>query len=140
MDPRHFRKCLIVKGGRVAQVVEQCPFKAWVAGSNPAALTKHVSDASVISGGFPRLISPPFGCAGTARPTAGPGITEIGARSNPQLHFPFAAPCKSSRAAGIALSKRSRTSWHSSGLSNTPGLNCSTRLSREEKIAQISHP
>ncbi len=26
--------------GRVAQVVEQCPFKAWVAGSNPAALTK----------------------------------------------------------------------------------------------------
>jgi hypothetical protein len=25
--------------GRVAQVVEQCPFKAWVAGSNPAALT-----------------------------------------------------------------------------------------------------
>jgi hypothetical protein len=27
------------KGGRVAQLVEQCPFKAWVAGSNPAALT-----------------------------------------------------------------------------------------------------
>jgi hypothetical protein len=26
--------------GRVAQVVEQRPFKAWVAGSNPAALTK----------------------------------------------------------------------------------------------------
>jgi hypothetical protein len=26
--------------GRVAQLVEQCPFKAWVAGSNPAALTK----------------------------------------------------------------------------------------------------
>ena|SRR5437899_731250 len=26
-------------GGRVAQLVEQCPFKAWVAGSNPAALT-----------------------------------------------------------------------------------------------------
>ena len=25
--------------GRVAQVVEQRPFKAWVAGSNPAALT-----------------------------------------------------------------------------------------------------
>ena len=32
-------KCLIVKSGRVAQLVEQCPFKAWVAGSNPAALT-----------------------------------------------------------------------------------------------------
>src|SRR5579863_9915793 len=29
------------QGGRVAQVVEQCPFKAWVAGSNPAALTKN---------------------------------------------------------------------------------------------------
>jgi hypothetical protein len=27
-------------GGRVAQLVEQCPFKAWVAGSSPAALTK----------------------------------------------------------------------------------------------------
>jgi hypothetical protein len=26
--------------GRVAQLVEQCPFKAWVAGSNPAALTR----------------------------------------------------------------------------------------------------
>ena len=26
--------------GRVAQLVEQCPFKAWVAGSSPAALTK----------------------------------------------------------------------------------------------------
>jgi hypothetical protein len=26
--------------GRVAQLVEQRPFKAWVAGSNPAALTK----------------------------------------------------------------------------------------------------
>src|SRR5438445_13721640 len=30
-DPRN--------SGRVAQLVEQCPFKAWVAGSNPAALT-----------------------------------------------------------------------------------------------------
>jgi hypothetical protein len=33
--------------GRVAQLVEQCPFKAWVAGSNPAALTKiskHLAD------------------------------------------------------------------------------------------------
>src|SRR4051812_45528223 len=28
------------RDGRVAQLVEQCPFKAWVAGSNPAALTK----------------------------------------------------------------------------------------------------
>ena len=25
--------------GRVAQLAEQCPFKAWVAGSSPAALT-----------------------------------------------------------------------------------------------------
>jgi len=45
VDPRNFRKCLIAKVGRVAQLVEQCPFKAWVAGSNPAALTK-------ISSGF----------------------------------------------------------------------------------------
>src|SRR5512146_3296819 len=28
------------ESGRVAQLVEQCPFKAWVAGSSPAALTK----------------------------------------------------------------------------------------------------
>ena len=33
------------KGGRVAQLVEQCPFKAWVAGSSPAALTKYPTDS-----------------------------------------------------------------------------------------------
>ena|SRR5579872_108148 len=33
-----------MRWGRVAQVVEQCPFKAWVAGSNPAALTKNSLD------------------------------------------------------------------------------------------------
>jgi hypothetical protein len=27
------------KVGRVAQLVEQCPFKAWVEGSSPSALT-----------------------------------------------------------------------------------------------------
>ena len=36
--------------GRVAQLVEQCPFKAWVAGSNPAALTIHFSGTSADSG------------------------------------------------------------------------------------------
>ena len=42
MDPRTWDdrcKCLIVKDGRVAQLVEQCPFKAWVLGSSPSALT-----------------------------------------------------------------------------------------------------
>jgi hypothetical protein len=29
----------LIEVGRVAQLVEQCPFKAWVAGSSPAALT-----------------------------------------------------------------------------------------------------
>ncbi len=29
----------LLHSGRVAQLVEQCPFKAWVAGSSPAALT-----------------------------------------------------------------------------------------------------
>jgi hypothetical protein len=29
--------------GRVAQLVEQRPFKAWVAGSNPAALTIRIN-------------------------------------------------------------------------------------------------
>ena len=37
----HAGKCVRLKlVGRVAQVVEQRPFKAWVAGSIPAALTK----------------------------------------------------------------------------------------------------
>jgi hypothetical protein len=31
--------------GRVAQLVEQRPFKAWVAGSNPAALTTRLTSA-----------------------------------------------------------------------------------------------
>jgi hypothetical protein len=39
--------------GRVAQVVEQCPFKAWVAGSNPAALTSF----TLYSCWFPRFPS-----------------------------------------------------------------------------------
>ena len=41
-----------LKGGRVAQLVEQCPFKAWVAGSNPAALTmifKHLRFCPALS-------------------------------------------------------------------------------------------
>jgi hypothetical protein len=29
------------KGGRVAQLAEQCPFKAWVDGSSPSALTSN---------------------------------------------------------------------------------------------------
>jgi hypothetical protein len=34
-------RCVRLKrSGRVAQLVEQCPFKAWVAGSSPAALTR----------------------------------------------------------------------------------------------------
>jgi hypothetical protein len=33
-------RCAILEiGGRVAQLVEQCPFKAWVDGSSPSALT-----------------------------------------------------------------------------------------------------
>src|SRR5207248_7782724 len=36
------------RSGRVAQLVEQCPFKAWVAGSSPAALTM----ISKLSGDF----------------------------------------------------------------------------------------
>ena len=31
------------RDGRVAQLVEQCPFKAWVEGSNPSALTSFSS-------------------------------------------------------------------------------------------------
>jgi hypothetical protein len=30
---------LVVRCGRVAQLAEQCPFKAWVDGSSPSALT-----------------------------------------------------------------------------------------------------
>src|SRR5260370_3810972 len=43
--------------GRVAQLVEQCPFKAWVAGSNPAALTtvfKYLENLGRVDFGHPR--------------------------------------------------------------------------------------
>ena len=43
--------------GRVAQLVEQCPFKAWVAGSSPAALTKiskYLADFGRVGFGHPR--------------------------------------------------------------------------------------
>ena len=48
---------MIVKSGRVAQLVEQCPFKAWVAGSNPAALTmvlKQLHDSGRLRFGHPQ--------------------------------------------------------------------------------------
>lgn len=32
--------------GRVAQLAEQCPFKAWVDGSSPSALTKYFIDSA----------------------------------------------------------------------------------------------
>jgi hypothetical protein len=44
--------------GRVAQLVEQCPFKAWVAGSSPAALTilsRVVSEFVVFIYSLPKL-------------------------------------------------------------------------------------
>ena len=53
------RSCVTLKDcGRVAQLVEQCPFKAWVAGSSPAALTKtprHVLDFGTVYSGPPTL-------------------------------------------------------------------------------------
>jgi hypothetical protein len=41
MDRAVRRKYSVIfdEDGRVAQLVEQCPFKAWVEGSNPSALT-----------------------------------------------------------------------------------------------------
>jgi hypothetical protein len=51
------RQVLIAKVGRVAQLVEQCPFKAWVAGSSPAALTrilKQLADFGRAEFGHPR--------------------------------------------------------------------------------------
>jgi hypothetical protein len=38
--------------GRVAQLVEQCPFKAWVAGSSPAALTIFLNTLEIAAIGF----------------------------------------------------------------------------------------
>jgi hypothetical protein len=35
--------------GRVAQLAEQCPFKAWVDGSSPSALTTYLSDSSAFN-------------------------------------------------------------------------------------------
>src|ERR1700733_9114765 len=50
--------CVKLKeSGRVAQLVEQCPFKAWVAGSSPAALTKisrYLLDFGGVDFGYPR--------------------------------------------------------------------------------------
>ena len=40
------------KVGRVAQLVEQCPFKAWVEGSNPSALTRFTFRQRFISSIF----------------------------------------------------------------------------------------
>ena len=37
-----FRCGKLLTVGRVAQLAEQCPFKAWVDGSNPSALTRFV--------------------------------------------------------------------------------------------------
>jgi hypothetical protein len=38
---------IFVKDGRVAQLVEQCPFKAWVEGSSPSALTRFIKANSL---------------------------------------------------------------------------------------------
>src|SRR5580765_946067 len=46
-----FLSVVCVRCGRVAQLVEQCPFKAWVAGSSPAALTT----ISLCSCGIPAI-------------------------------------------------------------------------------------
>ena len=42
------RKLIKINCGRVAQLVEQCPFKAWVVGSSPTALTTYLVDCSGI--------------------------------------------------------------------------------------------
>ncbi len=38
------KSCRYKQCGRVAQLVEQCPFKAWVLGSSPSALTTYLLD------------------------------------------------------------------------------------------------
>src|SRR5258708_30110606 len=58
--------------GRVAQVVEQRPFKAWVAGSNPAALTTHGPGSPLSSRGLPVLVGNKFACFRHARVTRFP--------------------------------------------------------------------
>jgi hypothetical protein len=39
--------------GRVAQLAEQCPFKAWVDGSSPSALTRYPFDFIAVPAGLP---------------------------------------------------------------------------------------
>ena len=67
-----------------------------------------------------------------------PTVTETGRdmdqRMRSMAYFPAAAI--SSRARGIAASKRSMISWHIAWFSSTPGFHCRTRLSNDEKIAQ----
>ena len=52
--------------GRVAQLVEQCPFKAWVEGSSPSALT--IPCAAVVSAGFSQSLCTGFFCGFVCRP------------------------------------------------------------------------
>ena len=49
MGMKYSRCVRLEKSGRVAQLVEQCPFKAWVAGSSPAALTRISKPAEVFT-------------------------------------------------------------------------------------------
>ena len=44
------KQVLDCKVGRVAQLAEQCPFKAWVDGSSPSALTKVIRGPSAALG------------------------------------------------------------------------------------------
>jgi hypothetical protein len=65
-------------------VVEQCPFKAWVAGSNPAALTrisKHLADSGEVGFRHPwtpseneTLVSIPSGLPSGEEPALQNGV------------------------------------------------------------------
>src|ERR1700686_2335648 len=65
--------------GRVAQLAEQCPFKAWVDGSSPSALTKHLPDSSRVCGpgrekySADNLIGTGVGVGTRAKPLCVPG-------------------------------------------------------------------
>tara|TARA_Y100001970_G_scaffold292297_1_gene433005 strand:+ start:1155 stop:1286 length:132 start_codon:yes stop_codon:yes gene_type:complete len=41
--PSQYLNYIEINLGRIAQLVEQFPFKEWVAGSNPAALTIQIN-------------------------------------------------------------------------------------------------
>src|SRR5579859_2646254 len=94
--------------GRVAQLVEQRPFKAWVAGSNPAALTIDPRSGNSIRGPSPSAQDFACGLPLRSRPQDGsssnPAALTIDPRSGNSIRGP--SPSAQDFACGLPLRSR----------------------------------